>query len=550
MEYSEEDIQKIKKVIQLHLDKYGVERTANLLKNIGNDEFWKELKKAKDHSPNLYDSDTFLTLDDLDQGIENVSISSDEAKTIWEIFSKNPEIQQIFSKSLNEMEYKIDDIDLRLTNIYTLISTLEFLDEIKPSDYDNFYIIYEAVNNKINQLSFVDFCTIYSNSIADNFLNNPKYRRAIEKKIKNMTASEFIYFISTAQDYIDINDKDIVEMLKSKNESLDDAFVNMVYESLHYIDLPQANITTDKLDNVTRLIRGIEDPQEAVDTFKNLTDTQLIEYFIFYDGKTELLNKNVFNSEEFNKRIKNLSRENIIFLVEKFIDIYDYAKKMDKPVEGDLTKEYGMQWEIIIQEALNRGLIKENFEVTYSEEDMFNVINMENIYEINKNIGILPVYYPTLFEKQFEDEEDEIEEDEEFEKDDVLDYLDEIDEDDDYAEEYKKEQAQKYKDLVNKINESIVFYDEMNKLYHTPDIKILQIANHFNTKYKDEDIEHLTEYQQYVIRFLKSRIINMPLKFANFFMMVDNGCLNGAMKLNVNELKHEFLNIEDEDLNK
>ena len=148
-------------------------------------------------------------------------------------------------------------------------------------------------------------------------------------------------------------------------------------------------------------------------------------------------------------------------------------------------------------------------------------------------------------------DEDEIEEDEEeIDENDILDSMDEIDEDDDYAEEYKKEQAQKYKDIINSINDSLSFYDEINKLYHTPDIKILQIANHFNTKYKDEEIEHLSEYQQYVIRFLKSRIINMPLKFANFFMMVDNGCLNGAMKLNVNELKHEFLNIEDEDLNK
>ena len=210
-----------------------------------------------------------------------------------------------------------------------------------------------------------------------------------------------------------------------------------------------------------------------------------------------------------------------------------------------------MQWEIIIQEALNRGLITKDFEVTYSEEDMFNVINMENIYELNKNIGILPVYYPTLYEKQSEDDEDEIEEDEEeVDENDILDFMDEIDEDDDYSKEYKKEQEQKYKDLVNKINESIVFYDEMNKLYHTPDIKILQIANHYNTKYKDEDIEHLTEYQQYVIRFLKSKIINMPLKFANFFIIVDNGCLNGAMRINVNELQHKFLNIEDEDLNK
>ena len=473
MEYSEADINRAKKIIELHILKYGVERTANLLKNIGNLEFWKEYKEFRTKtSKDLNDDGTFISLDDYDED-NSLKVSNKEAKVLWDIFIKYPEVQAFLADSVKEVDYDVMEIATRSTTINLLIYMLELLDEVHFEKSANCSKLYEEVSNKISYLNNTDFFLVYTNVIANNFFDNPKFEQVIKDKINSMSKSEYIYFLLTSQEYIDINNKPLVETIKNVNEKFDDPFINKVYESLLYIDLPRAMISDNKLDNVSKLIRGIDNKEDA--------------------------------------------------------------------------------------------------DVTYSEDDMFEAIEMDGIYNINKNIGIVPYFYATYdeydkfiengkeykenkndgFENDYDEEDDE-KFDEEAEEAESL-YEDEYEDINDFEEENDEEnenyfELESLKKIYNELEKLFTFYDSIDKLHQVPDIKVLQMINHYNIKYKRDEVQDLPIFKKYEIRYLQSRIINMPIKYAAFYIVNKDGCLNSAMSLKTNELQSKVLKKPDDNL--
>ena len=123
MEYSEGNINKAKKILELHLLKYGVERTADLLRDIGNMQFWQEYKDFRDvKSDTEIEDKTFITLEDYEQDNSKINVSNNDAKVLWDIFSKYPEVQTVLADSVNEIDYDIMEIATRSTTINILIS--------------------------------------------------------------------------------------------------------------------------------------------------------------------------------------------------------------------------------------------------------------------------------------------------------------------------------------------------------------------------------------------------------------------------------------------
>ena len=571
MEYSEADINRAKKIIELHILKYGVERTANLLKNIGNLEFWKEYKEFRTKtSKDLNDDGTFISLDDYDED-NSLKVSNKEAKVLWDIFIKYPEVQAFLADSVKEVDYDVMEIATRSTTINLLIYMLELLDEVHFEKSANCSKLYEEVSNKISYLNNTDFFLVYTNVIANNFFDNPKFEQVIKDKINSMSKSEYIYFLLTSQEYIDINNKPLVETIKNVNEKFDDPFINKVYESLLYIDLPRAMISDNKLDNVSKLIRGIDNKEDALKTLLSLNETEFMSYVLYYANSTKLLHQNIRNSKEFEERIKNLSRENLILLLEKYGDIYYYIlENKEADVEATFL-EYGNQWKSIFEEGIKRKLLTEDADVTYSEDDMFEAIEMDGIYNINKNIGIVPYFYATYdeydkfiengkeykenkndgFENDYDEEDDE-KFDEEAEEAESL-YEDEYEDINDFEEENDEEnenyfELESLKKIYNELEKLFTFYDSIDKLHQVPDIKVLQMINHYNIKYKRDEVQDLPIFKKYEIRYLQSRIINMPIKYAAFYIVNKDGCLNSAMSLKTNELQSKVLKKPDDNL--
>ncbi|MBP3801250.1 MAG: hypothetical protein J6I85_04350 [Clostridia bacterium] len=558
MEYSEDDIKNTKRILESYLSKYGIERTVNLLRVIGNEQFWleydgfKEDKLEDEEDEQEQEQDEELE-DFFEEELENtqidgIEITQDDVKKLWKVFTKDSEVQSIISNSMQEMEYDPNEIATRATTVYSLISTIELLDQAPEEAQDDFNVIYKAVNNKLEQINNDDFYLVYVNVIAENFFKNSKFEDTIRNKLDNMSTSEFMYFMLTAQSYIDINYTPTVEIIKHKVEKLDDPFVNKVYEALQYYDapedarLPQAKISFDKLSNEEKLIRGIDDPKVAVETFSNFTDTEFMKYVLSYESTFDLFDSNIRNSKIFEERIKKLSRENIIFLVEKFTDIYQYAKEVEESEETIPIKEYAKQFEILFDEAKRRKLITDDFEVTYSDEDMFKVIQKEKVYDVNRNIGILPYFNPVLADE-------EVEEVEYYETGDKREYEYEEEYYDEYGNEYDDiydnediDELENFETMYPKIKSYLKFYNSILELNRTPDINVLQMANHYNLKCKEDDVSQLSDFQQYVVRYLQSRILNMPIKYSTFFMCVDNGCLGDAMEIKADELQNKILN--------
>ena len=560
MEYSEGNINKAKKILELHLLKYGVERTADLLRGIGNMQFWQDYKDFRDvKSDTEIEDKTFITLEDYEQDNSKINVSNKDAKVLWDIFSKYPEVQTVLADSVNEIDYDIMEIATRSTTINILISMIELLDEIPFDKCEGFNKLYEVVNNKIANLNNTDFCLVYTNILADNFFNNLKFQQVIKDKLNSMSKSVYIYFLLTAQEVIDINNKSLIENIKNINEKFDDSFVNKVYESLQFIDLPRARISDSKLDNVTRLIRGIDNKEEAINTLFNLTETEFMSYILYYANSTELLHENIRNSKEFAQRIKNLSNENLILLLEKYEDIYYYIKENKDADIDKNTLEYGKQWKYIFEEGKARNLIDQFGDMTFSEDAMFEAIEMDGIYNINKKIGIVPYFFATNeeHEKYIENGKDysentKINEDSEYD-DDVEQYYGEFENNNEFDEENDEEDRTYELEELEKIYEELdslfTFYDTIDKLDQVPNGKeIVKMINHYNNKNKRKDIEKLTVYNKYMIRYLKSRIINMPIKYATFFEIEKDGCLADAIKLKVNELQEKVLKRPDDEI--
>lgn len=572
-EYSDEEIESIKIVLTNYLDKFGIQKTLDLLIGIGDTEFWKNYENQNGDNP-------FVNVIEYDEQEENDDeirkMNSENAQKVWKVFSNDSGAQEIIADAIDDIEYDPADNLLRMNTVNAVFSTVNLLATAEDKGSDK---LYDAVRNKMYDLEDLDFCTVYQNVDAQYFFENQNFSSIILDKIKNMETKNFIYFILTTQEIIDINNKTIVNAIKSKVESLDDPFVNNVYKSLKNIVMPKASISKEKLSRVDKLLDGIEDEKEELKVFSSLSDSEMIKFLLNYENKEELVDPKILNSKEFSKRLKETSDENIVLLLNAFSDIYAYSLELEENDETRQTKKSGLQWEPIIKEAQRRKMITDEFEIDCTEECLEKMIQLHRLYDISKNIWEVPFSYEIFTknsEEEYEDEEDyeedyeddfEINEDNEEEQK-LIDYLpeeskqnkDEYDSNDDYDQDYDDEYEDveneneiifdSYKRVDKKLAEFIELYDYVDKMEQLPDLKMLHIINHYNVKNKAKPANEIKETQIYFENYLRSKIFDMPTAYASFFQVIDEGALNDAMEVKAEEMQHHILydqNIEEDE---
>lgn len=543
--YSDFEIESIRELIDSSLEEKGVERTLGLIEAFHTQKaFWKtydEDRKKEKESKNSNNKKN--EYDDLIEAIikpfvgpktekmdedkeEALREGTKELEKIWDIASNDEETKIRIAEAIDELDYDEEDIVSRMNVSKCIISAVKMLKDAEKHNAD-FGEIYDSVNNKLKEVNFRDFAITYLNSDRRYLCTNPRFKETMINKIKEMANYEFAYFLFTTEDGMDGHDKQILEAKKNKTESCDSNFVNEVYNDVRLRNMPKIeekdkNIEDKRvIDKVEALYKN-DNPEQMLELFSTLTDTELLRYFMHYKDSIQGMNKDIINSNEMAQKIVGLSRKNMIVLVEAFFQKYiDYELL-------EINDEDGAYWaeqlrdpmERIFNEAKNRKLVTNDLATSYSaEEARLAKEKIEFYSEIDTNI---PHRYVSFDSQISKDEQEQ-------------DYrsVDEILEG-------------RYDEADNEIKEILSLYYVLDKLSNTPDLKMLQEVNKYNLKYRMSQFKKDTKNsQKYLINYFKKRIIGLPTSYGSFLQIIEGGCLNDAMELKAEELQEKLLNEND-----
>ena len=202
--YSEAEIQSIRELIDCSLDEKGVAKTMELIESFQTQKtFWKmydedrekekmeeEFAEKGNQFNNLirsilrpFDGPRTKKLDEEKE--EAMREGTKELEKIWDIASNDEDTKERIAEAVEDLEYDEESIDSRMNVTKSLISTINMLQTAELFDVD-FEKVYDAVNDKLNEINFRDFAIAYLSSNRVYLCTNPKFKETMLQKIENM----------------------------------------------------------------------------------------------------------------------------------------------------------------------------------------------------------------------------------------------------------------------------------------------------------------------------------------------------------------------------
>ncbi|MBR3002663.1 MAG: hypothetical protein IKF38_03755 [Clostridia bacterium] len=508
-------------------------------------------------------------------------INVKEFQTNWDIVGSDKFIQQQIAGAIKDIQYDENDSISRAKVLQCILLGLDILnldenkdDGAQKGEYIRWNDMYKAIIEKIEDLSYSDFIVMCQNTynLYDLF-ENKQCANLIIKRIKELPLIKFSYFYLTTNQLTFYLNEELIQVYLKKLKEDNNLFLHEVYQEIYNNDTMENVVDRDfYLSEIEELYKyrfgGILNKikythmnfeerkkydkklplensfKEYLKKLSQLSPKELVSFFIV-NSYNFISMKNYKNNtvsilpeeqEVISKKLTELSNEDIILLYEKYKPKFGNETQWDKNIKTmqeanipevveDLESKYSMYAYLILKEAIRRNLISSEFEEKYSKEDKNIATNREQLYF---NIYTTDHFCSDIIEFEYM-------------------YDEALDEEEDNE---RLEELAKYIEMDEEIIENeLKMCEGLNQAYNMSDIQLCQLANHYNNKINRFNLlkaskQRVNSMQDIYLNYIKKRILRLPTKYANFFELNENGCLNDVMEEKAEELP--ILEIEDE----
>lgn len=396
------------------------------------------------------------------------------ANKISEEFESN-EIQKDYAEDSNDSE---GILQARMSTINTLILVLNIFSY--DSRRENYGVIFNEINKKIEKLNFIDFAILYASVDTTNFFNNPYFEKTIKDKIAKMSNDEFIHFLlSTKEGRHNGEFSSYFEEAKI-NRAEDEKSNILVREIATAADIPIDSNKKAIIDNTALLAKS--NIKDKTGIYNNLTETEFVRLVLMGFDFYKHIDEEIFDPDVTREKVSNLTTENLITLIEEYLSTYKTYNRIKNNHNISYRNNYIddylkflKRYESIIEVGKEKGLLGDKLEKKYGIEEIRKASERNAFYRIIRTSDfVLPkayTYFDNTTVKQYEDTDD----------------LDEV------KDRNNHELLERFEQQEAQLIDVLMDYKEIGNLIETienvPDIRMNTVIDLINSKYSSEKTE-------------------------------------------------------------